>query len=241
MRSWLALLQIASCYTMTQKRRVSWYWESSKTQDRTNPDLYSRRLGLELSNEKMSLQERPRHYLFTEARSIKPYTHDCFQQYASRTLKVLFGKPCTLTLLRHSYISYMLAYASSASKTKKSLPATYVIRSRHKPSINSFTILTRIWSHYKRGPSHRQKGSESPTKRALTQRSESPTQSIWVTDRMGLSHWQKGAVSNEEFSKTPATVKILADRQSMPINSPRLWDLSAWPKFAGHETRSVRN
>jgi len=116
-----------------------------KTQDRTNPNLYSRRLGLELSNEiKMSLQERPRDYLFTEARSIKPYTHDCFQQYASRTLKALFGKPCTLTLLRHSYISYMLAYASSASKTKKSLPATYVIRSRHKPSINSFTILTRI-------------------------------------------------------------------------------------------------
>jgi hypothetical protein len=48
----------------------------SKTQDRTNPNLYSRRLGLELSNElKMSLQERPRDYLFTEARSIKPYTH----------------------------------------------------------------------------------------------------------------------------------------------------------------------
>ena len=31
-------------------------------------------------------------------------------QDARRALQKLFGKPCTLTLLRHSYISHMLAY-----------------------------------------------------------------------------------------------------------------------------------
>jgi len=93
-----------------------------KTQDRANPKLYSRRLGLELSDEiRASLQEHPRDYLFTEARSIKPYTHGGFQQYASRTLKTLFGKPCTLTLLRHSYISHMLAYGQLSIKDKEEL------------------------------------------------------------------------------------------------------------------------
>lgn len=31
--------------------------------------------------------------------------------YARRTLHKLFGKPCTLTLLRHGCINHMLAYA----------------------------------------------------------------------------------------------------------------------------------
>ena len=93
-----------------------------KTQDRANPKLYNRRLGLGLSDEiRASLQQHPRDYLFTEARSIRPYTHGGFQQYASRTLKALFGKPCTLTLLRHSYISHMLAYGKLSIKDKEEL------------------------------------------------------------------------------------------------------------------------
>jgi len=51
----------------------------------------------------------------------KPYTHGGFQQYASRTLKVLFGRPCTLTLLRHSYISHMLAYGQLSIKDREEL------------------------------------------------------------------------------------------------------------------------
>ena len=96
---------------------------SIKTQDRANPKLYNRRLGLELSDEiRDSLQQHPRDCLFTEARSIRPYTHGGFQQYASRTLKkTLFGKPCTLTLLRHSYISHMLAYGKLSIKDKEEL------------------------------------------------------------------------------------------------------------------------
>ena len=84
-------------------------WEF-KTQDRHNPVLYDRRLGLELSDEiRASLQQSPREYLFTEARIGRPYTVGGFQKWAPRTLQALFGKPCTLTLLRHSYVSHMLA------------------------------------------------------------------------------------------------------------------------------------
>ena len=93
-----------------------------KTQDRANPKLYSRRLGLELSAEiRVSLQQQPRHSLFCEAFVSKPYTHEGFQQYASRTLKALLGRPCTLTLLRHSYISHMLAYGQLSNKDKEEL------------------------------------------------------------------------------------------------------------------------
>ncbi len=93
-----------------------------KTQDRANPKLYSRRLGLELSDEiRVSLQQHPRDYLFCEAFVSKPYTHGGFQQYASRTLKALFGRPCTLTLLRHSYISHMLAYGQLSIKDREEL------------------------------------------------------------------------------------------------------------------------
>ena len=93
-----------------------------KTQDRANPKLYSRRLGLELSDDiRASLQQQPRDYLFCEAFVSKPYTHGGFQQYASRTLKVLFGRPCNLTLLRHSYISHMLAYGQLSIKDREEL------------------------------------------------------------------------------------------------------------------------
>ncbi len=91
-----------------------------KTQDRAK--LYNRRLGLELSDEiRASLQQHQRDYLFTEARSSKPYTHGGFQQFASRTLRSLFSKPCTLTLLRHSYIAHMLSYGQLSIKDKEKL------------------------------------------------------------------------------------------------------------------------
>ncbi len=82
----------------------------------------SRRLGIELSNEiRASLKQHPRDYLFTEARVSKPYTSCGFQLWASRTLKALFNRPCTLTLLRHSYISYMLAYGQLSIKDREEL------------------------------------------------------------------------------------------------------------------------
>jgi hypothetical protein len=93
-----------------------------KTQDRANPKLYTRRLGLQLSDEiRASLHAHPRNYLFCEAKVSKPYTHGGFQQWASRTLQVLFGKPCTLTLLRHSYVSHMLAYGQLSIKDREEL------------------------------------------------------------------------------------------------------------------------
>ena len=43
--------------------------------------------------------------------------------YARRTLHKLFGKPCTLTLLRHSYISHMLAYGQLTIRDREQLAA----------------------------------------------------------------------------------------------------------------------
>ncbi len=139
-----------------------------KTQDRANSKLYSRRLGLELSEEiRASLQEHPREYLFTEARSIKAYTHGGFQQYASRTLKSLFGKPCTLTLLRHSYISHMLAYGQLSIKDKEEL-ARDMCHSVETQAQYQFLNVN------DRNLKSRQKGSESPT------------EGVWVTDNRGF-------------------------------------------------------
>ncbi len=41
--------------------------------------------------------------------------------YARRTLLRLFGRPCTLTLLRHSYISHMLAYGQLSIRDREQL------------------------------------------------------------------------------------------------------------------------
>ena len=81
-----------------------------KTQDRSDPVLYTRSLGSELTRElRASLGKDPRSYLFTESNMSRPYTHSAFATYAGRTLQKLLGKPCTLTLLRHSYISPLQA------------------------------------------------------------------------------------------------------------------------------------
>lgn len=93
-----------------------------KTQDRMNPKLYSRSLGNELSAElRASLLHHPRDYLFLENSTGRPYTHSGFAMYARRTLLRLFGRPCTLTLLRHSYISHMLAYGQLSIRDREQL------------------------------------------------------------------------------------------------------------------------
>ena len=51
-----------------------------------------------------SLRNRPRDYLFQTA-SGEPYTKRSFGAWANRTLAKIFGRPLTLTLLRHAYVS----------------------------------------------------------------------------------------------------------------------------------------
>jgi len=95
-----------------------------KTQDRNHPVLYTRSLGHELTKElRASLEKNPRPYVFTESNSATPYTHSGFAMYARRTLQKLFAKPCTLTLLRHSYISHMLAYGQLTIRDREQLAA----------------------------------------------------------------------------------------------------------------------
>ena len=95
-----------------------------KTQDRKHPVLCTRSLGSELTKElRASLEKDPRSYLFTESNNLKPYTHSAFAMYARRTLQKLFGEPCTLTLLRHSYISHMLAYGQLTIRDREQLAA----------------------------------------------------------------------------------------------------------------------
>ena len=73
-----------------------------KTQDRMNPKLYTRSLGKPLTNEIIaSLLDHPRDYLFVESSSGRPYRPYGFGMYARRTLQKLFGRPCSLTLLRY--------------------------------------------------------------------------------------------------------------------------------------------
>ncbi len=93
-----------------------------QTQNRENPKLYSRSLGDKLTTElRASLKDHPRQYLFVESRSGRPYTHSGFAMWARRTLQSLFGKPCTLTLLRHGYISHMLAFGQLSIRDREQL------------------------------------------------------------------------------------------------------------------------
>ena len=92
--------------------------------------LYTRSLGSELTRElRASLGKDPRSYLFTESNTSRPYKHSAFAMYARRTLQKLLGKPCALTLLRHSYSSHMLAYGQLIIRDREQLchsPATWV-------------------------------------------------------------------------------------------------------------------
>ena len=62
-------------------------------------------------------------YLFTESNTSRPYTNSAFAMYARRTLQKLFAKPCTLTSLRHNYISDMLAYGQLTIRDREQLAA----------------------------------------------------------------------------------------------------------------------
>ncbi|DBA85917.1 TPA: hypothetical protein ACH3X1_005461 [Trebouxia sp. C0004] len=93
-----------------------------KTQDRMNSKLYSRSLGNELTAElRVSHLNHPRDYLFLENSTGRPYTHSGFAMYARRTLLRLFERPCTLTLLRQSYISHMLPYGQLSITDREQL------------------------------------------------------------------------------------------------------------------------
>lgn len=51
-----------------------------------------------------SLAMMPRKFLFTDAYG-KPFTDNAFAKFASTRFKDIFGKPLTITILRHSFIS----------------------------------------------------------------------------------------------------------------------------------------
>ncbi len=95
-----------------------------KTQDQKHPVLDTRSLGDELTQELRAVLETvPRPFLFVESTSARPYTHSAFAMYARRTLQRLFGQPCTLTLLRHSYISHTVAYSQLTIRDREQLAA----------------------------------------------------------------------------------------------------------------------
>lgn len=55
-----------------------------------------------------SLKRRPREFLFVSTRDRQPYkSDDIFGAWANRMLKSLFGKPLTISLIRHSYLTYI--------------------------------------------------------------------------------------------------------------------------------------
>jgi hypothetical protein len=53
---------------------------------------------------KLSIKKNPREWLFVD-RENKPYLVNSFNKWANRTLKKIFGKPLTISLIRHSYIN----------------------------------------------------------------------------------------------------------------------------------------
>ena len=68
---------------------------------------YERVLPEELVEEiKASLAKNPREWLFMD-RDKKPYKSGSFTKWANRTLKSLFTKPLTISLIRHSYINQL--------------------------------------------------------------------------------------------------------------------------------------
>lgn len=68
-------------------------------------DTYVKALPEELVEEiKESLKLVPRDWLFID-RSGGPYSSGSFTKWVNRTLKSLFGKPLTISLIRHSYIN----------------------------------------------------------------------------------------------------------------------------------------
>lgn len=68
-------------------------------------DIFQKELPEELVTEiKENLKEDPREWLFMD-RNEQPYRVNSYNRWVNRTLKKLFNKPLTISLIRHSYIN----------------------------------------------------------------------------------------------------------------------------------------
>lgn len=68
-------------------------------------DIYEKELPIELVKEiKTSLSKNQREWLFMD-RTKNFYRSDSFTKWVNRTLKKIFNKPLTISLIRHSYIN----------------------------------------------------------------------------------------------------------------------------------------
>ena len=66
-----------------------------------------------------SLVNNPRKYLFVTPTENKPYGRTQFSQWAGRTLSKIFNKQMNLTVLRHIYITHMIAIKTPVSELKQ--------------------------------------------------------------------------------------------------------------------------
>ena len=66
-----------------------------------------------------SLMKKSRKYLFVTPTENKPYGRTQFSQWAGRTLSKIFNKPMNLTVLRHIYITHMIAIKTPVSELKQ--------------------------------------------------------------------------------------------------------------------------
>jgi len=66
-----------------------------------------------------SLVNKSRKYLFVTPTENKPYGRTQFSQWAGRTLSKIFNKPMNLTVLRHIYITHMIAIKTPVSELKQ--------------------------------------------------------------------------------------------------------------------------
>lgn len=66
-----------------------------------------------------SLVNNRRKYLFVTPTENKPYGRTQFSQWAGRTLSKIFNKPMNLTVLRHIYITHMIAIKTPVSELKQ--------------------------------------------------------------------------------------------------------------------------
>lgn len=78
-----------------------------KTAKKKLENIYQKELPKNLIEEiQQSLEKHPREWLFVD-RTGEPYKSDSFTKWVNRTLKSLFGKPLTISLIRHSYINHL--------------------------------------------------------------------------------------------------------------------------------------
>lgn len=141
MQLWRALLRTAFCCPMTQEKKVLWYSEISKhktepTQNCTTGDLaWSYQTKYELACN--SIQET----ICSQKQEASAHTH----MVGFSNMPLGPWKHCLASHVRlRCYATHTshtcLPMASSASRTRRSLPKTCVIQLRHKPSTNSFHL-----------------------------------------------------------------------------------------------------